>query len=337
MPVRLKDIADDLSLSKMTISKVLRGQTDVSAETKARVLQRVKELNYRPNVMARSLRTGQTFTIGLIVPSIRETGYSELAKGIDRVVRSAGYALVVCLAEDDPDLEQRQIELLLARQVDALLIASLQESPSFFEELKRGRTTPLVFLHRKLPGVAENFVGVHEPEVGRIAAAHLASLGCRRIAYLRGPRTPIGDLRYTGFREALSEARLPHQGDLVLDAMGAETPDYKRGFDGMNRLLSARARVDAVMTYSDMMAIGAIDAALAKGIRIPEGIAFVGSGNEAQICEMRVGLTTVDTGGYEVGQKAARAALRLIAGEGNPSLRRTLIAPKLIQRSSTMR
>jgi LacI family transcriptional regulator len=337
MPVRLKDIANDLNLSKMTISKVLRGQTDVSAATKARVLQRVKELNYRPNVMARSFRTGQTFTIGLIVPSLRETYCSELAKGIDQVVRPAGYGLVICPAEDDPDLEQRQVELLLARQVDALLVVSMQESSSFFEEVGDGQTVPFVFVNHKLSGMDQSFVGVHEREVGRLAAKHLISVGCRRVAYLRGPRTLIGDLRYTGFREALREAGLPHHADLVLDGMGAEAAEYQRGFDAMMRLMSGRVRPDGVMAYTDMMAVGAMDAALSRRVRIPEGIAFVGSGNDTKICEMRIALSSVDTAGHEVGQKAGRMALRLVSGNGGSEARKILIHPKLVKRSSTMR
>jgi LacI family transcriptional regulator len=337
MPVRLKDIANDLNLSKMTISKVLRGQTDVSAATKARVLQRVKELNYRPNVMARSFRTGQTFTIGLIVPSLRETYFGDLAKGIDQVVRPAGYGLVICPAEDDPDLEQRQIELLLARQVDALLVVSMQESASFFEEVGDGQTVPFVFVNHRFSGVDHSFVGVHEREVGRLAAEHLISAGCRRVAYLRGPRTLIGDLRYTGFREALREAGVTHHAELVVDGMGMETAEYKRGFDGMARLLSGRIRPDGLMAYTDMMAVGAMDAALNRGIKIPDGIAFIGSGNETRVCEMRIALSSVDTAGHEVGQKAGRVALRLVSGNGRSEAGKILIHPKLVKRSSTTR
>lgn len=337
MPVRLKDIANDLNLSKMTISKVLRGQTDVSAATKARVLQRVKELNYRPNVMARSFRTGQTFTIGLILPSLRETYFGELAKGIDQVVRPAGYGLVICPAEDDPELEQHQIELLLARQVDALFVVSMQESASFFEKLGSGQTVPFVFVTRRPAGADHNFVGLQEKDVGRIAAEHLISTGCRRIAYLRGPRTFIGDLRYTGFREALREAGVTHHGELVVDGMGMETAEYKRGFEGMTRLLSGRIRPDGLMAYSDMMAVGAMDAALHRGMQIPDGIAFIGSGNETRVCEMRIALSSVDTAGHEVGQKGGRMALRLISGEGGREARKILIHPKLVKRSSTRR
>jgi len=337
MPVRLKDIADDLNLSKMTISRVLRGQTDVSAETKARVLQRVKELHYRPNAMARSLRIGQTSTVGLIVPSLRETYFSELARSADQIIRSAGYGLTICLTEYDTELEQRQIELLLARQADALLVISTQETTAFFEGLGIGESVPLVFVNRKVPGSTKSFVGVHEERVGRIAAEHLISIGCRRIAYLRGPRTPIGDLRYNGFREALHEAGLPYHGELVIDGMGAEAAEYKRGFDGMLRLLSRRIRPDGLMAYTDMMAVGAMDAAFSQDIRIPEGIAFIGSGNETRICEMRTALSSIDTSGGEVGRKAGRMALRLISDNRNGGARKILISPKLVQRSSSQR
>jgi LacI family transcriptional regulator len=337
MPVRLKDIADDLNLSKMTISRVLRGQTDVSAETKARVLQRVKELRYRPNAMARSLRTGQTSTLGLIVPSLRETYFSELARGVDQMVRSEGYGLAVCLTDGDAELEQRQIELLLARQVDALLVVSVQETTTFFEGLAIGESVPLVFVNRKVPGSTRSFVGLYEERVGRTAAEHLISVGCRRLAYLRGPRTPAGDLRYNGFREALHEAELPYHADLVIDGMGAEAAEYKRGFDGMRRLLSSRIRPDGLMAYTDMMAVGAMDAALSRGIRIPEGIAFVGSGNETRLCEMRIALSSVDAAGDEVGRKAGRLALQLISDTSKAGSRRILVSPKLVQRSSSLR
>jgi LacI family transcriptional regulator len=301
------------------------------------VLQRVKELNYRPNVMARSFRTGQTFTMGLIVPSLREAYFSELARGIDLVVRPAGYGLVICPAEDDPDLEQQQIERLLARQVDALLIVSIQESSSFFAELGSGQTVPFVFVNHRITGADQSFVGIHEKDVGRIAAEHLIAAGCRRIAYLRGPRTLIGDLRYTGFREALDEAGLAHHGALVLDGMVTETAEYRRGFDGMTRLLSGRIRPDGLMAYTDMMAVGAMDAALGRGVHIPDAIAFVGSGNETRVCEMRIALSSVDTAGPEVGQKAGRMALRLISGDSGAASRKILIRPKLVKRSSSMR
>jgi LacI family transcriptional regulator len=337
MAVRLKDIARDLNLSKMTISKVLRGQTDVSEDTKARVLQRARELNYRPNTTARSLRTGQTFMMGLIVPNMGDAYLCDISEGISQAIRSVGYGLVVCPSQEDPELEQQQIELMLSRQVDALLIVSMEESAPFLEELSKGQTAPLIFVSRRFPGAAGNFVGIHEEQVGRVACEHLITSGCRRIAYLRGPHTAIGDMRYAGFREALSDAGLAFHAELVVDAMGADTAEYRRGFEGMLRLLEGRGKPDGVMAYSDMIALGAMDASLSRGIKVPESIAFVGSGNETKLCEMRVPLSSVSVPGLEVGQKAGRMALRLVGKSDGTGTRRVLISPKLIERSSSRR
>ncbi len=337
MPVRLKDIARDLNLSKMTISKVLRGQTDVSADTKARVLQRAKELNYRPNTTARTLRTGQTFMIGMVVPAIGETYLAEIAEGIDQVIQPAGYGLMVCPSQQDPKNEQRVVELMLSRQVDAILVAPMEENAPFFERLGKNQTVPLILLNRRLSVTGENFVGINEQEVGRVACEHLLATGCKRIGYLRGPRTPVGDNRYLGYREALTNAGHSFHQELVIDAMGSDCPDYKRGFEGMLKLLTVRGRPDGVMAYSDFMAVGAIDAALSRNVKIPEGMAFVGCGNDATVCEMRVPLSSVDMPGEEVGQRAARMALRLIANPGKTENRKILISPKLVERKSSMR
>src|SRR5260370_10213207 len=129
MTVRLKDIASDLNLSKMTISKVLRGQTDISAATKARVLQRMKELNYRPNIAASSLRTGNTFSIGLVIPSLPDPFFAKAAKGLAQTIRAKGYGLLISSAEQDPDIERHEIESQLSHQLNALVFSSAQQSP----------------------------------------------------------------------------------------------------------------------------------------------------------------------------------------------------------------
>jgi LacI family transcriptional regulator len=332
MPIRLKDIAAELNLSKMTISKVLRGQTDVSEDTKARVLQRARELNYRPNTTARSLRTGQSFMMGLIVPSMEDSYLGDVARGVTQAIRSAGYGLVVCPSQDDLELEQQQIELLLSRQVDALLIVSLEESAAFMGRLTKGQAAPLIFINHRFPGMAGSFVGIDEERVGSIACEHLIACGSKRIAYLRGPHTAVGDLRYAGFREALSDAGVPFHPELIVDAMGTDASEYRQGSDGMLRLLEGRGRPDGVMAYSDMIAVGAMDASLNRGLRIPENIAFVGSGNDVRLCEMRVPLSSVAIQGREVGQKAGRMALRLVAKSENAGARKVLVAPLLVER-----
>ena len=335
MRVRLKDIAADLNLSKMTISKVLRGQTDISEATKERVLKRVRELKYIPNVSASSLRTGETKTIGLVLPSIGKPYLAEIAEGIYGAVGAAGRSLIVSSSQDDAEAEQRQIETLVSLQVDALMIVSLQETAAFFEQMPKMRKMPIVFVGQMPPGATGHYVGVHEEDVGWMAADHLAKNGCRRIAYLRGPRTAVGDLRANGYRRALSENGLVVTPDLVMETMSSEQDEYARGSEAMERLLARRGRPDGVMAYSDLMAVGAMDAASRSGLRIPEEICFVGCGDDPQLCALRFPLTSINIAGRELGQFAGRVVLRAIASKKIKGPQRMLVKPRLVKRISS--
>jgi LacI family transcriptional regulator len=290
MRVRLKDIAKDLNLSKMTISKVLRGQTDISDATKARVLKRVKELKYIPNISASSLRTGQTKTLGLVLPTIGSAYLSEVAEGINQVVGAQGFSLLVSSSQEDAESEQKQIEVFLSLQVDALLIASVQETGTYFEQMQNVRRTPVIFVDQRPPGSSASCVSVHDEEVGRIACEHLIQSGCQRIAYLRGPRTAAGDMRAKGYRRALNNHGLTVRADLVVESMNPEDSEYQRGYAAMERLMQRRGRPDGVMGYTDLLALGAMDAALRRNAKVPEEVRFVGCGDDALLCGMRIPL-----------------------------------------------
>jgi LacI family transcriptional regulator len=336
MTVRLKDIANDLNLSKMTISKVLRGQTDVSAATKARVLQRMKELNYRPNISARNLRTGNTFTIGLVVPSLTNSFFADVARGLIQTVRTAGYGVLISSAEEDPEIERHEIELQLSRQVDALIVASVQESAEFFNSLGQQRA-PLVLVDRKLPSFAASFVGLREQDIGYVAAAHLAEMGCRKLAYLRGPRTASADLRWSGYRAALAEFDLPFKPGFVVDFGELSRNEYQRGYDMMRRMLEGRIKPDGVMCHTDLLALGVIDSVLAKKLRVPEDICVVGCGDQPSLREMRIPLSSVNLSGVEVGQRTANLTLRILSNQEGSRSRNILLSPRLVVRRSSQR
>src|ERR1700759_2165135 len=133
-PVRLKDIAQDLNVSVMTVSKVVRGCADVGADTRTRVMARIKELNYQPNWVARSLAARRTFIIGLIVPDLMHSFFAEVSKSLAAGIRPTGHVVVICNSEENAELEAAEIERLLGRQVDGIVLASAQSSaqaPSF--------------------------------------------------------------------------------------------------------------------------------------------------------------------------------------------------------------
>lgn len=334
--VRMQDIATDLNLSKMTISKVLRGQMDVSAKTKARVLQRVKELHYRPNISARSLRTGRTLNIGLVVPSLSDPTYTGMARTIVQHLRIADYSVSLSSAEFDPELERREIEQQLSWQVDALILASVQSSAELLQLTKSSRV-PLIHVLSVPNLFRSNSVDLGGEEVGHLAASHLIRVGCKRIASVCGPRSLSADLRLKGFRAALAEAGQTFRPEMTTTADGGTTSEYERGVVAVQSLLKGKVRPDGIVCDTDLTALGVMDALSAAGIEIPREIAVIGCGNDARLCEMRIPLSSVELSSAEIGERAAKLALKLLAKDKPAKVKSVVVSPTLVVRASTAR
>jgi LacI family transcriptional regulator len=243
--------------------------------------------------------------------------------------------LIVSSAEQDPDAEQKQIGVFLSLQVDALLLVSLQETAAFLDDIRARTEMPILFVGSRPSGVTAGYIGVDEEEVGRIACEHLIQSGCRRIAYIRGAHSAAGDSRSQGYRQALKRNGIVVQPDLVIESMSAEESEYQRGFDAMEKLLSRRGRPDGVMTYSDLLAVGAMDAASRHGVRIPEDIRFVGCGDDPLLCGLRISLTSIDTAAREAGERAGKLALRLVGNGKSKEALTVLLKPKVVKRRSS--
>lgn len=331
-PVRLKDIARDLNVSVMTVSKVVRGCADVGAETRSRVLARVKELNYQPNWVARSLAARRTFIIGLIVPDLMHSFFAEIAKGVSAALRPLGYDVVICNSEEDAAVEASEIERLLGRQVDGLVLASCQPSASaeVFQRMD-ARNTPYVLIDRRFAELGAPYVGADDEAIGRLATEHLIDRGCRRIAHIAGQQRPTGIGRLKGYREALDAAGLPFDESYV-----AEARDDATGYEAARRLLAREPRPDAIFGYNDPTAAGAMKAILEAGLRIPQDIKVIGVGNVHYSDLLRVPLSTIDQSSDTIGQQAADILLKAIASKRRrPARTATIIAPKLVAREST--
>ncbi len=336
MAVRLKDIATDLNLSKMTISKVLRGQTDISAHTKARVLQRVKELNYRPNSSARSLRTGRTLSVGVVVPSLADPFFATIATAIVQAMRSAEYSVLLSSSEGEPRSERSEIEQHLPWQVDALILASRQ-APDELRDSAGGWEKPLILIHSGPSSPRFNAVELRERDVGYMAASHLAAIGCRRIANVRGPRSATTDIRFRGFRSALADAGQRFRPELVTETNEEDGSEYRRGRHAAQRLLAGPVVPDGVVCHSDLIALGVIDVAAAAGLDVPRDLAVVGCGNSVEICHMDLSLSSIDLSAAKLGQRAAKLALKLLLRDGTSEVRSAVVSPSLEVRDSTKR
>lgn len=334
MPVRMKDIARDLNVSVVTVSKVLRNHSDIGPATRERVLQRVKELGYQPNWVARSLVTRRTYIIGLVVPDLMHSFFAEVAKGVGRKIRPRGYNVVISNSEEDAQLEAQEVNLLLARQVDGLILASAQKpgQSDLFQRIEEHKV-PVVLIDRCISGLDLSYVGVDDEQVGLLATEHLIERGCRRIAHIRGPQISTGLGRLAGYRQALSRHGLRVASRYVLAGDSGDST----GYEAMRRLLALDPPPDGVFCYNDPVAAGAMKAALEAGLRVPEDLAVVGAGNVHYSDLLRVPLSTVDQSSSQIGEHAADLLLDLVESKRPRRPRTILLAPKLVVRDSTNR
>jgi len=334
MAIRLKDIARDLNVSVITVSKAMRGNTDISEATRERVLARMKELDYQPNMMARSLVTGQSFIIGLIVPDLLNPFFTELAQSLGSALRKQSYGLVLTSSEDQAEVEQSEIRMMLARGVDALLIASCQPTLQGFMSV-HNQNTPFVLLDRPFPHLRANFVGTDDYAGGRLATEHLISLGRKRLAYIGSPDLSPAAERFRGFRTALRDHDIELQDRFVLSNPHLDEAGDNAGYEMMQGLLKRRSRPNGVFCHNDVVAIGAMKATLDAGLSIPKDIAFVGFDNVHYSKYLQIPLTSVDQSTAQLGAAAARLALDLIAKRVDKP-KTVLLAPTLVVRQSTV-
>jgi len=333
LAIRLKDIARDLGISTVTVSKVLRGNKDISEKTRARVLKRMQELNYKPNMLARGLASGRTYTVGLVVPDLVHPFFAEFAKSLAGTLRGAQMALLLASSEESPELEQQEIRTLLGRNVDVLLIASCQAQLKSFYELGDERT-PFLLVDRNFPYLAAHFIGSDDYEIGRIATEHLISIGKRRIAHIGGRVMSPSVERLRGYRDTLRRHQLDSPEERIVTRERVEESGDDAGYQAMQELLSLRNRPDAVFCYNDLTAIGAMEAARAAGLSVPEDIAFVGAGNLRYARYLRVPLTSVDQQPEKLGLRAGELALEVMATP-DMSCKTLLLPPKLVVRHSS--
>ena len=332
----MKDIARDLGVSVVTVSKVLRNHSDISEETRERVLARIKEVDYRPNIAARSLVTGRTYLVGLVVPSLLHPFFAEIAKAISENLRQRGYYLIISSSEEDPELEQQEINHLLERRLDALIVASCRSSLDLFQRIER-EDTPYILIDRSFEALAANFVGVDDETVGVLATQHLIDIGCQRIAHIRGPETSPGKQRLQGYKRTLEHNGMRVLPEYIITEPKGDVDTRQRGAEAMRQLLQLDPRPDGVFCFNDPLAIGAMNCILDQGLRIPEDVALIGCGNLNYDDTLRVPLSSVDQRSRQIGEETARVALAILTSKRPPALENVILQPQLVPRASTQR
>ncbi len=336
MPVRLKDIAKELGVSAVTVSKALRDHPDIGQKTKDKILRRVKELNYRPNLTARSLVTGRSSLIGLVVPDLIHPFFSEIAKALSAALRQKGYFLIVASSDSDPALEQNEIEHMLQHRLDCLVVASCQKDAAGLRQVRTGGH--LILLDRNFPGFSSNFVGIDDYKAGELAAEHLIAQGCRRLAHIRGPHNNVGNRRAEGFLAALKRHGLETPDSYILETReSADAAGEALGAEALDRLMAQAQRPDGIFCFNDLLAVGAMMRALETGVRIPQELAIIGCGNYHYCNKLGVPLSSVDQGAVEIGSRAAEMIASLIAQPTSNKPQTAILTPTLVVRASSQR
>ena len=327
----IRDVAAAAGVSKATASKyVSGGDYYVSAEARSKIDAAILDLDYRPNAVAQSLANRRTFTIGVVVASLRNPFYPELVGGIEEVADPAGYTLLLGSTEADPAREAQIVQSMLQRQVDGVIMASVRMAADEVERLM-SRGLQVVLASRDLPGLVADTVSVDNYAGGEIAGTHLIGHGHQRVGLIAGPSDirPFVQ-RESGFREALRLAGVALPDDLVVRVES----NIEAGYAAMTQLLELPSPPTAVFVSSDELAFGALDAAAERGVRIPQDVGLIGYDNVDFSARARVPLTTVNSNAHRLGVLAAERLTSRIAERREQEPMRQVIEPELIIRRS---
>ncbi|HEX6444152.1 MAG TPA: LacI family DNA-binding transcriptional regulator [Streptosporangiales bacterium] len=329
MTTTIRDVAARADVSPATVSRVLNGRVEVRADLRERVLAAVAEMGYRPNGPARSLRTRATTVFGIIITDVQNPFFTSMVRGIEDTAQRAGYSVVLANSDEDPEKEQRYLEVAAAEQMAGVVLAPAQSNSRRLETLL-DRGMPVVTVDRRLRGAPVDSVTVNNHKAAHDATTHLIERGRRRIAIIAGLlKTTTGSRRLAGYKAALKEAGLPVDDELVVPA------DFRlEGGYAATKDLLGRARPDALFASNNLMTIGALQALSEAGVAIPDDVAVVGFDDISWATALRPPLTAVKQPTYEIGCRAAELLLDRVAGDDAPP-RHLVLPAELVVRGST--
>jgi LacI family transcriptional regulator len=329
----LRDVAEAAGVHPATASRALNPATRglVNAETARRVIKVAESLGYRPNPIARGLKTAKSGTVGLVIPDLTNPLFPPIVRGIEEVLEAAGYSGLVVNTDNDPGRERVQVESLRSRQVEGLIVATAMLQHPLLEELAR-EGVKMVMVNRRPEGVDVPSITPDDATGIRLAVDHLASLGHRRIAHLAGPdTTSTGAARARAFRAAIRDLGLDDSPELVrVCSFWTE----EAGADALRDLLDSDVDCTAIVAGNDLIALGCYDVFAERDIVCPDDVSVVGFNDMPFLDKMRPPLTTIAIPHHQIGAEAARLLLDAIAEPSRPA-RSVQLPLSLIVRGST--
>jgi len=310
--VTIVDVARRARVSASTVSHVINGTRLVAPATRRRVEAAIEAAAYRPNALARSLRSGRSHALGLVLPDSGNPFFAELGREIQLAALAAGYSVFLCNTENDPDKEQHSVNVLTRARVDGLVLVAVDERGDALRALVRQKV-PVVVMDRERPDLPLDTVLTDHRQGGRLATRHLLGLGHRRIGFIAGPTgLSPSELRVDGHRGALEEAGLAPEAALLRH--GDFHPESGRV--AARALLALPRPPTAILACNDLMALGVLRAAAEAGRRVPQDLAVVGY-DDIELAAFTVPpLTTVAQPRREMGRAAVRLLVNRLASRG---------------------
>jgi len=299
----LKEIANLLGISITTVSKALKDYPDVSAKTKKAVIDMADKLNFTPNSFAVNLRTKESKTIGLIIPEVVHHFFSNVINGIIEEADKNGYLVIILQSNESLELEKKQVELLLNKRVDGILM-SLSNDSNDDNHLKSiiNRGIPFVQFDKISKLIPSSKVIINDQKAASAAVQHLIDLGCKKIAHIRGPNNPQNAIdRFLGYKKTLEKNGIPFDSKLVYTCQNVT---YEEGIEFAKQIVNEHPDVDGIFAVTDLVAVGVLSYLNEIGVAIPNQIALIGFSNWFMAQVMSPKLSTIDQPSYEMGVKA---------------------------------
>ncbi len=328
----IKDVAKRVGVSTATVSHVVNKTRFVSEEMTQKVVEAIRELNYQPNAIARSLVKRKTHTVGIIITDILNPFYTAIVRGIEDITHKSGYSVMLCNTDEDPEKEILYIQIVLEKRIDGLIIATAFRDVGH-RSLSQLREIPLVTIVRKIKGLRSNAVLGDNTGGAYKATDHLIRLGHRRIGIISGPtELSSGAERLTGFRNAMEEH------GLTADEQWVKIGDFKResGYSLTKAIMRGDPLPTALFVTNNQMTVGALQALNELKIKIPEDISFIGFDDMEWYSFLHPPLTTVEHSPYLMGKTAGEILLQQVNSRRKRS-KRVVIPSHLIIRKSTAR
>jgi len=332
MAVTIKDIAEEADVSVTTVSRVLNDKPDVSPNTRKNVLEKINELGYKPNSIARGLALQKTNTLGLIIPDISNPFFPDIARGVEDMANQKGYSVIFCNTDNEQKKEKEAIDLMKEKQVDGILLSL---STTNEKELKNLRKLeyPIVQIDRKIPNINYPSITIDNVKSAYTATKYLIKNGHKKIAHITGDlETITGSQRLKGFKKAIFEK------NLNLNKSYIKNGDYskKSGYQNMLALLKSNNPPTAVFIANDLMAVGAYQAVFKLNLSIPKDISIIGHDDIDVTKLVNPTLTTMSQPKYQLGNEAVQLLINEI--ESNKlSNEEIILNTNLINRNSIRR